>query len=63
MIDHSRPVRDSGMSSRPDSAQSVLRQPVIIDLRNIYPPAEMRALGFTYRSIGRPRLDRGDETG
>ena len=43
--------------------KSVLRQPVIIDLRNIYPPAEMRALGFTYRSIGRPRLDRGDETG
>jgi UDPglucose 6-dehydrogenase len=30
-----------------------LRQPVVIDGRNLYDPAKMRALGFTYRSIGR----------
>jgi UDPglucose 6-dehydrogenase len=33
--------------------KAVLRQPVIIDLRNIYRPAEMRAAGFRYSSIGR----------
>ena len=30
-----------------------MRRPVLIDLRNIYKPAEVRALGFTYSSIGR----------
>jgi hypothetical protein len=33
--------------------RSVLRQPIVIDLRNIYPPGEMHAEGFVYRSIGR----------
>ena len=32
-----------------------LRQPVVVDGRNLYDPAKMRALGFTYRSIGRGR--------
>ncbi len=32
-----------------------LRQPVIIDGRNLYDAAKMRGLGFTYRSIGRGR--------
>ncbi len=31
----------------------LLRQPVIIDGRNIYDPAELRALGMTYVGIGR----------
>jgi len=31
-----------------------LKQPVVIDLRNIYDPAEMARLGFRYRGIGRP---------
>jgi UDPglucose 6-dehydrogenase len=31
-----------------------LRHPVVVDLRNIYNPEEMRAAGFDYRSIGRP---------
>ena len=31
-----------------------LRQPVLVDLRNIYEPAEMTAAGFTYVSVGRP---------
>jgi UDP-glucose 6-dehydrogenase len=30
-----------------------MRKPVVIDGRNIYVPAEMRKLGFTYRGIGR----------
>jgi UDPglucose 6-dehydrogenase len=30
-----------------------MRQPVLIDGRNIYEPAEMQRLGFTYRGMGR----------
>jgi len=30
-----------------------MRTPVMVDGRNIYVPATMRSLGFTYRSIGR----------
>jgi UDPglucose 6-dehydrogenase len=39
----------------PDFARikSVLRQPVVIDGRNLYDPAKMKLLGFTYRSLGR----------
>ena len=33
--------------------RSVLRQPIIVDLRNIYRPSDMYAEGFIYRSIGR----------
>ena len=33
--------------------KSLLRHPVIVDLRNIYRPQEMMAQGFAYRSIGR----------
>ena len=32
---------------------SALVKPVLIDGRNLYDPARMKALGFTYRSIGR----------
>jgi UDPglucose 6-dehydrogenase len=34
--------------------KSLLRRPVIVDLRNIYSPIEMTELGFRYASIGRP---------
>ena len=34
--------------------KKLLNQPVIIDGRNIYDPAKMKALGFRYFSIGRP---------
>ena len=30
-----------------------LAQPVVVDLRNIYRPEEMAALGFIYESVGR----------
>jgi UDPglucose 6-dehydrogenase len=35
--------------------KSLLRQPVVADLRNIWNPEEMAALGFRYASVGRPR--------
>ncbi|TDT99415.1 UDP-glucose dehydrogenase [Azorhizobium sp. AG788] len=33
--------------------RKLLKQPVLVDLRNIYRPDEMAALGFTYESVGR----------
>ncbi len=33
--------------------RDLMRRPVLIDGRNIYDPARMRALGFQYRGIGR----------
>jgi len=35
-----------------------LKQPVVIDLRNIYRPEDMAAHGFVYESVGRPPLMR-----
>jgi UDPglucose 6-dehydrogenase len=34
--------------------KSLLKRPVMVDLRNIYNPADMAAAGFVYTSIGRP---------
>jgi UDPglucose 6-dehydrogenase len=31
-----------------------MRGDVLLDLRNVYDPAAMRAAGFRYHSIGRP---------
>ena len=41
----------------PDFARikAAMRQPVLVDGRNLYDPAKMQQLGFTYRSIGRGR--------
>jgi UDPglucose 6-dehydrogenase len=36
-----------------------MAQPVVVDLRNIYRPEDMAALGFTYESVGRPAEPRG----
>jgi UDPglucose 6-dehydrogenase len=33
--------------------RDAMRQPVVVDLRNIYRPAEMQAAGFRYAGIGR----------
>ena len=34
--------------------KTTLKSPVVIDLRNIYRPDEMKARGFDYHSVGRP---------
>ena len=34
--------------------KGLLKEPVMVDLRNIYDPAEVRAAGFRYSSVGRP---------
>jgi Predicted UDP-glucose 6-dehydrogenase len=34
--------------------KQLLRQPNVVDLRNVYNPAEMVEAGFRYSSIGRP---------
>jgi len=36
-----------------DRVKSEMAQPVVVDLRNIYRPADMAAHGFTYESVGR----------
>ncbi|HEY4030028.1 MAG TPA: UDP binding domain-containing protein, partial [Caulobacteraceae bacterium] len=37
-----------------DRVKLLMRAPLVVDLRNIYRPDEMRARGFDYRSVGRP---------
>src|SRR4051794_23477691 len=39
----------------PRRIKQVMRQPRIVDLRNIFNPDEMRGLGFTYEGVGRPQ--------
>jgi UDPglucose 6-dehydrogenase len=41
-----------------DRLKAVLKTPLIVDLRNIYTPAEMHGHGFRYHSIGRPPVGR-----
>ena len=36
-----------------DRVKLLMRKPVVVDLRNIYRPDDMRARGFTYTSVGR----------
>lgn len=36
-----------------DRIKLLMRRPLVVDLRNVYRPAEMRARGFEYRSVGR----------
>ncbi len=38
----------------PEELKRRMRQPVVVDARNLYDPARMRAQGFRYASIGRP---------
>ena len=37
-----------------DKMKRLMKQPVIVDGRNIYTPKQIRAAGFTYYSIVRP---------
>lgn len=37
-----------------ERVRSLMRQPVIMDARNLWDPERMRALGFKYFSVGRP---------
>ena len=50
-------VTDWNEYRHPDFARikAALKRPVIVDGRNLYDPAKLRALGFTYDSIGRAR--------
>ncbi len=50
-------VTDWNEYRHPDFARikNSLRRPIVIDGRNLYDPAKMVALGFTYDSIGRTR--------
>ncbi|HTX48833.1 MAG TPA: UDP-glucose/GDP-mannose dehydrogenase family protein [Caulobacteraceae bacterium] len=36
-----------------DRVKSLMRRPLVVDLRNIYRPEELRPRGFTYLSVGR----------
>ncbi|NDE91357.1 MAG: UDP-glucose 6-dehydrogenase, partial [Alphaproteobacteria bacterium] len=38
---------------QPESIAQSLKGKVLVDLRNIYKPADMRAAGLTYVSVGR----------
>jgi len=37
-----------------DRIKLLMKKPVLVDLRNIYKPDDMRARGFAYTSVGRP---------
>ncbi len=37
-----------------DRLKAAMAQPVIVDLRNVYRPEDMKAAGFVYESVGRP---------
>jgi len=39
----------------PRRITEAMRQPRIVDLRNIFDPEEMRGLGFAYEGVGRPQ--------
>jgi UDPglucose 6-dehydrogenase len=41
----------------PARIKLLLKRPVVVDLRNIYHPETMAEHGFTYVSVGRPRID------
>jgi UDPglucose 6-dehydrogenase len=37
-----------------DRVKKLMKSPVVVDLRNVYQPADMVRRGFTYSSVGRP---------
>jgi UDPglucose 6-dehydrogenase len=40
--------------------KATMRQPILIDGRNLYDPDKMKALGFTYRGVGRGYANRDE---
>ena len=44
-----------------ERVKGLMNGPVMVDLRNVYDPAEMAAAGFEYVSIGRPNGGSGSE--
>jgi UDPglucose 6-dehydrogenase len=40
-----------------DRIKSLMKQPVLVDLRNVYRPDEMFELGFVYDSVGRAKTE------
>jgi len=48
-------ITDWNEYRHPDFARikAALKRPVLVDARNLYDPAKMKSLGFTYSSIGR----------
>ena len=36
-----------------NGTEGIMAEPVLVDLRNIYPPAEVARHGFVYESVGR----------
>jgi UDPglucose 6-dehydrogenase len=41
----------------PVRIKSLLKRPIVVDLRNLYRPETMAEHGFTYVSVGRPKVD------
>ena len=37
-----------------DKVKRLMRHPIVLDGRNFFDPAKLRALGFTYKGVGRP---------
>jgi len=33
--------------------KKLLKKPILLDLRNLYEPAQVKALGFVYEGVGR----------
>ncbi len=46
-----------------DRVKKLMKTPVVVDLRNVYSPADMAAAGFAYHSIGRPTTAKGSGAG
>jgi UDPglucose 6-dehydrogenase len=40
-----------------DRVKQLMRQPIVVDMRNVYRPEELRPRGFTYLSLGRSNAD------
>jgi UDPglucose 6-dehydrogenase len=39
-----------------DRVKTLLKKPLVVDLRNVYRPEDMERRGFAYLSVGRPSV-------